>query len=99
LQPTSANSARFGFELVHDGGASATYRVKIETAGATYEGTAALADDGSADVALGGADAALVAKLHMFGKLIARGVAKRREDGLVPWPRHILRWRPTGEGA
>ena len=99
LQPTSANSARFLLELANDAGASATYRAQITTADATYEGTATLTDDGSAQVAIEGAGDVLVAKLQMFGKLVARAAGKRREDGMPPWPPRITRWRPVAEGG
>jgi hypothetical protein len=97
LLPTSANSARFLLERlqVAEGGTRASYRAAILTADKTYEGTATLGDDGSTELALEGASAELFGKLQMFAKLLARGAAKRRIDGLAVWPARVQRWRPT----
>ncbi len=92
LQPTSANSARFLLERTSDSGARASYRAQIVTADATYDGTATLGDDGHVELEIAAPDE-LVAKLEMFAKLLARGAAKRREDGLPAWPARVLRWR------
>ena len=97
LPQTSANSARFLLELVQDTGASASYRAAIATAGTTFDGTATLRDDGSVELAIAGAGDALVAKLQMFAKLVARGAAKRRDEGMPVWPARVTRWRPTGD--
>ena len=86
LQPTSANSARFLLERTADAGARASYRAEIVTAEATYAGTAELGDDGTVALA-------------MIAKLPARSAAKKREDGLPPWPARVLRWRGPGRGA
>jgi len=94
LQPTSANSARFLLERTADSGARASYRAEIVTAEATYAGTAELGDDGTVSLAID-APAGLRAKLEMFGKLLARGAPKRRDDGLVVWPERLTRWRPV----
>ena len=45
-----------------------------------------------------GAAPELDAMLAMQARLIARGAAKRREDGLPPWPARVLRWRGPGRG-
>jgi hypothetical protein len=92
LTPTSG--ARFLLELAGEDGPRATYRAAIYTPAAAYTSTAALADDGSADLAPTGAPAELDETLAMFAKLTARGAAKRRDDGLPPWPARVLRWRP-----
>jgi hypothetical protein len=100
LPQTSANSARFLLELAPGAGASGTsasYRVQIATADTTFDGTASLRDDGSVELAIAGAGEALVGKLQMFAKLVARGAAKRREEGMPVWPARITRWRPTGD--
>jgi hypothetical protein len=41
-----------------------------------------------------GAPGDLDETLATFAKLTARGAAKRRDDGLPPWPARVLRWRP-----
>jgi len=69
-------------------------RASIYTPDAAYTSAATLADDGSVDLAPTGAPAALDEMLAMFAKLTARGAAKRRDDGLPPWPARVLRWRP-----
>ena len=94
LLPTSANSARFMLERTGDHGARASYRAEIVTAEVTYAGTATLGDDGAVELAID-APEELAGKLGMFAKLLARGAAKRREDGLAVWPERLTRWRPT----
>jgi hypothetical protein len=80
---------------------SAVYRVAIYTPDATFEGRATLADDGSVELVMVG-DAVppneLVAMLEMQARLVARGAAKRRVDGLPAWPARVLRWRGPGRG-
>jgi hypothetical protein len=95
LAPT--DGARFLLERQDAGdGARASYRAAIYTPDATYEGRAELGDDGAADVAID-APEALAGKLVMFARLLARGAAKRRDDGLPPWPARVLRWRRADE--
>jgi len=98
LRPTEG--ARFLFERdrEHDGGSRAEYRVAIYTPDATYSGRAMLADDGSVSVEAAGASDDLLAMLTMLAKLTARSAAKKREDGLPPWPHRVLRWRGPGRG-
>jgi hypothetical protein len=95
---TPTEGARFLLERREDGGATATYRAAIYTPSATYEGHATLVDDGSATVVATGAPEELVAMLAMLAKLTARAAAKKREDGLPPWPSRVLRWRGPGRG-
>lgn len=90
--------ARFLLELDHADGAQARYRVAIYTPDATYEGTAILVEDGTATVETRGASEELVSMLQMLAKLTARSAAKKREDGLSPWPQRVLRWRGPGRG-
>jgi hypothetical protein len=92
--PTPASGARFLLERTREDGARATYRASIYTSGGAYSSTAVLADDGSVELPPTGAPAELHATLATFAKLTARGAAKRREDGLPPWPARVLRWRP-----
>lgn len=92
LTPTSG--ARFLLERTAEDGSRATYRAKILTPDKSYESTAALADDGTVELAPTGAPGDLDEMLAVFAKLTARGAAKRREDGLPPWPARVLRWRP-----
>ncbi len=92
LRPTAG--ARYLLERTSaDAGAQATYRVAIITPDAELTSTATLFDDGTVELAPTGAPAELEARLAMFAKLTARGAAKRREDGLPPWPARVLRWR------
>jgi hypothetical protein len=85
-------------EREQDEGVRARYRVAIYTPDATYEGHASLGDDGSVELAVRGAPDDLVATAQMLAKLTARGAAKKREDGLPPWPARVLRWRGPGRG-
>jgi hypothetical protein len=96
---TPTEGARFLLERERDDGARAEYRVAIYTPSATYVGRATLADDGSAEVSVANAADDLVEMLRMFARLTARGAAKRREDGLPPWPARVLRWRGPGRGS
>jgi hypothetical protein len=89
-----ASGARFLLERTRDEGARATYRASIHTPDAAYSSTAVLADDGTVELAPTGAPGDLDDMLAMFAKLTARGAAKRRGDGLPPWPARVLRWRP-----
>lgn len=86
--------ARFLLERTADAGARATYRAAIYTPDAVFTATATLTDDGAVTFdAPPGAPGDLDATLAMFAKLTARGAAKRRTDGLPPWPARVLRWR------
>ena len=98
LVPTEG--ARFLLEREREqgDGPRATYRTAIYTPDATYEGRAMLADDGSVELDAGGAPDELASTLQMLAKLTARGAAKRRADGLPPWPARVLRWRGPGRG-
>jgi hypothetical protein len=91
---TPASGARFLLERTGEDGARATYRATIYTPDAAYTAIATLADDGTALLPPTGAPGDLDATLATFAKLTARGAAKRREDGLPPWPARVLRWRP-----
>lgn len=102
---TPTEGARFLLEREREEaeGTRAVYRTAIYTPQATYEGTATLTDDGTATLghqSSAGTNAPdeLVAMLQMLAKLTARSAAKKREDGLPPWPARILRWRGPGRG-
>ena len=97
---TPSEGARFLLEREQDLGATARYRAAIYTPHATYEGHATLRDDGTADVEIdvAGATEELFSTLLMLAKLTARSAAKKREDGLPPWPARVLRWRGPGRG-
>lgn len=95
-RPTSG--ARFLLELDHVDGARAVYRATIFLPDADYTTTATLGDDGSVEIPGTGAPGEHDETLAMFAKLLARGVAKRRDDGLPPWPQRLLRWRGPGRG-
>lgn len=95
---TPTEGARFLFERARDDGPTAIYRAVIYTPTSTYEGSATLSDDGTVSVSAAGAPEELLATLAMFAKLTARSAAKKREDGLPPWPARVLRWRGPGRG-
>ena len=94
MRPTVG--ARFLLELERADGMRATYRATIFLPDAEHATTAILDEDGTVTITPTGSehDDTLV----MFAKLTARGAAKRREDGLPPWPQRVLRWRGPGRG-
>ena len=94
---TPTEGARFLLEREREEGGRAVYKAAIYTPDATYEGTATLGDDGSVALAIE-APAELAEMLTMVGKLTARAAAKKRDDGLPPWPARVLRWRGPGRG-
>ncbi|HEX5061657.1 MAG TPA: hypothetical protein VFV99_19960 [Kofleriaceae bacterium] len=95
---TPTEGARFLLERVTDDGACARYRTAIYTPGATYESFATLRDDGTVEIEPSTAPEELSSTLEMLAKLTARSAAKKREDGLPPWPARVLRWRGPGRG-
>jgi hypothetical protein len=95
---TPTEGARFLLEREQDDGTRARYRAAIYTPDATYEGHATLTDDGSVEIEAAGAPDELFSTLQMLAKLTARSAAKKREDGLPPWPARVLRWRGPGRG-
>lgn len=95
---TPTEGARFLLERVTDDGASARYRTAIYTPDATYESSATLRDDGTVEIVSSAAPEELSSTLEMLAKLTARSAAKKREDGLPPWPARVLRWRGPGRG-
>jgi hypothetical protein len=95
---TPTEGARFLLERVTAEDARAEYRVAIYTPDATHEGRATLVDDGTAELVLD-APTELADTMQMLAKLTARSAAKKREDGLPPWPARVLRWRGPGRGA
>ena len=94
---TPTEGARFLLERERDGGATAVYSAAVYTPDATYEGRAVLRDDGGVTLELE-APAELADMLAMVAKLTARAAAKKRDDGLPPWPARVLRWRGPGRG-
>lgn len=93
LHPT--DGARYLLELDGDqaDGARARYRAAIYTPDTEFTATATLGDDGSVDLAPTGAPDELHARLTVIARLLARDAARRRDDGMPPWPQRILRWR------
>jgi hypothetical protein len=91
LHPTEG--ARFLLERTTSEDTRATYRASIYTPDAVFVTAAALAEDGSFEVAPAGAPGDLDERLALIAKLVARDARKRRDDGLVVWPARILRWR------
>jgi hypothetical protein len=92
-RPTAG--ARYVLERESVDGATATYRIAIAAPDATYAGRATMREDGGVEVELVAPDElrALVTNLAI---LVARGAAKRRDDGLTPWPERVQRWRGPG---
>jgi hypothetical protein len=68
----------------------------VYTPDAEFAAIATLADDGTISVTPSHAPAELHAMLEMQARLLARGAAKRRDDGLPAWPSRLLRWRGPG---
>jgi hypothetical protein len=94
---TPTEGARFLLERESDEGARAVYKAAIYTPDATYEGTATLSDDGAVAIEIT-APPELAEMLTMVSKLTARAAAKKRDDGLPPWPPRVLRWKGPGRG-
>jgi hypothetical protein len=94
---TPTEGVRLLLEREREDAAGAVYKAAVYTPTATYEGLATLGDDGSVAVVVE-APADLVEMLTMVAKLTARSAAKKREDGLPPWPQRVLRWRGPGRG-
>jgi hypothetical protein len=94
---TPTEGARFLLELVEAAGARAVYRAAIFTPTETLEGRATLTDDGNVELVLE-APAELREHMDMLAKLTARAAAKKRTDGMPPWPNRVLRWRGPGRG-
>jgi hypothetical protein len=95
-RPTAG--ARFLLELQSIDGPRAVYRTTVFVPDAEWASTATLSEDGTVELVPTGAPGELDDTLAMFAKLLARGVAKRGEDGLPPWPQRLLRWRGPGRG-
>lgn len=95
---TPTEGARFLLERIAEREGGAEYRATIFTPEATHAGTAALGEDGRVAVTIAAAPAELVEVMEMLAKLTARGAAKRREEGLAPWPARVTRWRGPGRG-
>ena len=97
---TPTEGARFLLEREQelDGGVRARYRAAIYTKDATFVGSALLSDDGTVAVTAEKVPEELLKMLEMLARLTARSAAKKREDGLSPWPSRVLRWRGPGRG-
>jgi hypothetical protein len=96
---TPTEGARFLLELVRQDVTGASYRLAIYTPTQTFEGQAALGFDGGVALELASTPPELAATAEMFAKLTARSAAKRRDDGMPPWPVRVLRWRGPGRGT
>ena len=94
---TPTEGARFLLEREREDGATAVYKAAIYTPDATFEGVATLNDDGSVAVDIA-APAEATEMLTMVARLTARAAAKKRADGLPPWPPRVLRWKGPGRG-
>lgn len=93
LHPTEGARYLLERDAELEGGARARYRAAIYTRDAEFFATATLGEDGSVELGPTGAPADLHERLATIAKLVARGAAKLREDGMPPWPQRILRWR------
>jgi len=93
--------ARFLLQLDHADGASAHYRGWVLTAAATWSYAVELSEGGDARLDADGAAAPPEhdTMLTTIARLTARGAARKRADGLPPWPDRVLRWRGPGRGA
>jgi len=92
LHPT--DGARYLLERDGAGeGATVRYRAAIYTPDTAYTAPAELCDDGRVELAPTGAPDELHARLLTMARLVARDAARRRADGLPPWPHRVLRWR------
>lgn len=98
LTPTAGARYVLDREQELDGGVRARYRATIYTPTETLVGSAILSDDGSVELTAEGVSEELLKMLEMFAKLTARSAAKKREDGLPPWPSRVQRWRGPGRG-
>jgi hypothetical protein len=83
---------RFRFDRERDEGDAAHYGVTIALPEREWGGVAILTDAGVVNLQIDAPDD-LRAMAEMFAKLVARGAAQRRTDGLVVWPARIIRWR------
>lgn len=90
--------ARYLLERERIDDTRAIYRATVYLPEAEHASSAILHEDGTVEIAPTGAPGDHDATLAMFAKLLARGVAKRREDGLPAWPQRLLRWRGPGRG-
>jgi hypothetical protein len=90
--------ARYLLELERVEGTRAHYRATVFLPEAEHASSAILGEDGASQVSPTGAPGDHDETLAMFAKLLARGVVKRRADGLPPWPQRLLRWRGPGRG-
>ena len=95
---TPTEGARFLLERASEAVDRAEYRATIYTPSETFAGTAILVDDGTVTVTIA-APAELVEMVTMLAKLTARAAAKKRADGMPPWPARVLRWRGPGRGG
>src|SRR5262245_59252033 len=99
LRPSEG--ARFLLELVGAIEGGARYGAWVLTPEAHHAYAAELREDGSVTMVAEGeaAPEELAGMLEMIAKLTARSAAKKREDGLPPWPHRVLRWRGAGRGG
>lgn len=78
----------------------AHYRAAVFTPDQSFEYDAVLRSDGEASLDARGpaAPADVEEKLRAHARTLARGAARKRADGLPPWPHRVLRWRGPGRG-
>jgi hypothetical protein len=93
LHPTDGVRLLLALEGAGDGGAR--YTASIYTPTAAFEYAATLGFDGSATLEPQGdaAEPEHEKKLENLARSTARAAARKRDDGLAPWPPRILRWR------
>ena len=98
---TPAHGARFVLELVEASATGAIYAGAVITADARFDYRAELSESGDVVLSAQGDPATRdhEGMLAMIARLVARGAAGRRADGLQPWPARITRWRGPGRGG
>jgi hypothetical protein len=97
---TPEAGARFSLEreAIDADGEGARYKGGIHLPDASYAYGLALKSDGSALLEGGGRCAEHEERLVDLAKSLARGAARRREEGLAMWPERQVRWRGPGRG-
>ena len=89
------DGVRLLLELTSEDNLSAEYTGSIHTTESTFEYQIRLNSDGTATLENSGTVAPpdLEKKLTNIAKSVARAAARKKQDGLKPWPPRVLRWR------
>jgi hypothetical protein len=96
-----AHGARFVLELSSASDGVAVYAAAVITPSARHDYRAELSESGDVSLTAVSDPASRdhEGMLAMIARLVARGAAGRRTDGLQPWPARITRWRGPGRGG